>query len=74
MRGVRTLVLVALAGLLCNCGSSSAAHSITISNYAYSPSNQSVTPGMTITVVNNDTAIQHSLTSQAALGDTSPAP
>ncbi len=65
---VRTFVLVAAAGVFCSCGSSSP-NTITISNYAYSPSNLSVKPGTTITVVNNDAAIQHSLTSQAALGD-----
>ena len=70
MRSVRIFVLVAAAGVLCSCGSSStpSANTITISNYAYSPSNLSVTPGTTITVVNNDT-VQHSLTSEAALGD-----
>ena len=61
---------MAVTGVLCSCGNSSptpSANTITISSYAYSPSNLSVKPGTTITVVNDDT-VQHSLTSQTALG------
>jgi len=61
--------LLAIAAVLSNCGGSStpAANTITISNYTYSPSNLSVTPGTTVTVVNQD-GTNHSLTSQSALG------
>ena len=69
-RCVRTAVLVAAASVFCGCGSSSPANTITItiSNYTFSPSSLSVKPGTTITVVNDDT-VQHTLTSEAALGN-----
>lgn len=62
---------LAVAALLCNCGSSSPAanaNTITIANYLYSPSNLSVKAGATVTVVNDD-GTQHSVTSQTAFGN-----
>jgi plastocyanin len=48
-----------------------ATHTITIHNFAYSPSNLNVPPGATVTVVNQDTA-PHSVTSESAMNDYTP--
>ena len=70
-RKLHVLAAIALGVLVCDCGSSGSSNSadtITISNFLYSPSNLSVKPGTTITVVNQDSTA-HTLTSQSALGD-----
>lgn len=67
-RIARILASLAVAGLACHCGSSTpAANTITISNFQFSPSNLSVTPGTTVSVANED-PMQHSLTSETQLG------
>lgn len=63
---LRGLAALAVATLICNCGSSmapTAPNTIAISNYQYSPANLLVKPGTTVTVSNQD-PMQHSLTSQ----------
>lgn len=49
----------------------SAASTITIRGYAYSPTNLTVAPGTTITVVNLD-SVSHSVTSESAAGQFTP--
>ena len=52
-------------------GSPAAAPTITIQNFAYSPSNLTVAPGDTVTVVNQDT-VAHTATSESATGNFTP--
>ena len=52
-------------------GGTTAAPTITIQNNAYSPSNLDVSPGDTVTVINQD-AVPHSVTSQSATGNFTP--
>jgi plastocyanin len=52
-------------------GGTTAAPTITIQNFAYSPSNLDVSPGDTVAVVNHD-AVSHSVTSQSATGNFTP--
>ena len=69
-RSLYVLSVLAVAAFSVNCGSSSstpAANTITISSFLYSPTNLSVQPGATVTVVNAD-GTQHSVTSQTAMG------
>ncbi|MGO9063570.1 MAG: plastocyanin/azurin family copper-binding protein [Myxococcaceae bacterium] len=72
-RPLRLLVVLAASAFLWTCGSSStpALNTITISNYTYSPSNLSVQPGTTVTVINAD-GTDHSVTSQTALSTYAP--
>jgi plastocyanin len=49
-------------------GTTAAAPTITIQNFAFSPSNLDVAPGDTVTVMNMDTA-PHSVTSESATGN-----
>jgi plastocyanin len=58
-----------MVALACHCGSSTPlpANTIAISNFQYSPTNLSVTPGTTVTVENRD-PMQHSLTSETQFG------
>lgn len=69
-RTVRILVALAVFAFVCHCGSStpsSNSNTITIANFQYSPSNLSVKPGATVTVVNNVDMMLHSVTSQNAM-------
>ena len=52
-------------------GTGGMTYTITIQNFAYSPSNLDVPPGATVTVVNRDTA-PHSVTSESAVGNFTP--
>jgi plastocyanin len=52
-------------------GGTGTTYTITIKNFAYSPSSLGVPPGATVTVVNQDTA-PHSVTSESAMGNFTP--
>jgi plastocyanin len=52
-------------------GGTGTTYTITIQNFAYSPSNLDVPPGATVTVVNRD-SVAHSVTSESALGNFTP--
>jgi plastocyanin len=52
-------------------GTGTTTYTITIQNFAYSPSNLAVPPGATVTVVNRDTA-PHSVTSESTMGNFTP--
>ena len=52
-------------------GTGGTTYTITIQNFAFSPSNLDVPPGATVTVVNHDTA-PHSVTSESAMGNFTP--
>lgn len=65
------LAAVALVGLA-GCGGSSSGSSVpgytaTIGNFSFSPANLEAPAGATITVVNQSTAIQHSVTQEASV-------
>jgi plastocyanin len=60
-----------LAFLSMHCGGASAPNTITISSYAFSPANLTVSSGTTVTVRNED-SVQHSVTSEAALNAVTP--
>ena len=49
-----------------------AANTIVISNYEYNPTNLSVKPGTTVTVINEDSGTQHSVTSESVAGAYTP--
>jgi plastocyanin len=75
-RGI-SLVVIGLATLPWSaCGSSSdtagsglpPGYYVTISNMTFSPQNLEVPPGATVTVVNGDSAMPHSVTSSASAG------
>jgi plastocyanin len=52
-------------------GTTGVSYTITIQNFAFSPSNLAVPPGATVTVVNQDSA-PHSVTSESAMGNFTP--
>jgi plastocyanin len=67
--------LTPIAALAIGCGGSSTpgatlppGYYITISGMAFRPLNLDVPPGATVTVLNRDTSMLHSVTSQAAAG------
>jgi len=67
--------LTPIAALAVGCGGSSTpgttlppGYYITISGMAFRPLNLDVPPGATVTVLNRDTSMLHSVTSQAAAG------
>ena len=73
MRSKKALTTVALGLVLSvavGCGPTTALppNTIVISNLTFSPVNLIVTPGTTVTVQNND-AFDHSVTSEAAVGN-----
>lgn len=75
----RILWFTPLAALSLGCGGSSdpgvtypPGYYIAISGMAFSPVNLDVPPGGTVTVLNRDTAMLHSVTSQAAPGSFTP--
>jgi plastocyanin len=52
-------------------GTGAVTFTITIQNFAFSPTNLDVPPGATVTVVNQDSVL-HSVTSESAMGNFSP--
>jgi plastocyanin len=65
------LLVVAVIAARCGGAQTPAGPTITISSYAYSPSNLSVKAGTTVTVVNQD-SVAHTLTSQSTASSYQP--
>lgn len=68
---ILALTVVALVAARCGSTQTPAGPTITISGYAYSPSNLSVKAGTTVTVINQD-SVAHTLTSQSTASSFQP--